>query len=524
MSLIEVSHLTFSYEGSYDNIFEDASFSLDTDWKLGFIGRNGRGKTTFLRLLMGELLYSGRIAADLSFDYFPFSVAHPEETALTAAREAIAPFARLEREKEACLARGDLEGYGRAEEEYLAVDGYCIDELIQRECGRLRLPEGVLDRPFCTLSGGERTKVLLAALFLRRGRFLLIDEPTNHLDSQGRRDVGDYLASKKGFILVSHDRAFLDRSVDHILSLNRQTIEVQQGNYSSFEENRRRRDQFELAENERLKKDIGHLQEAARQKAGWSDRIERGKIGEHSFDRGYIGHKSAKMMARAKSIERRQERALEQKQALLKDLEEAEPLTLHPLKYPKERLIEARGLSISFDGLPVFEGVDFTLRRGERVALVGPNGSGKSSVLKLCCGEALCYSGFFSRGSGLAVSYVSQDTSFLSGALRDFIRERELDEPLFKAILRKLDFSRLQFEKDMADYSGGQKKKVLLAASLASQAHLYIWDEPLNFIDLDSRMQIEEMLQVVQPTMLFVEHDAAFTERIATRTVALTRR
>ncbi len=523
MSLIEVRGLTFAYEGSYDNIFEDVSFSVDTDWKLGFIGRNGRGKTTFLRLLMGELPYTGDIRCDVRFDYFPFPVQNPGQPALTAAREAIAPFAALEEEKERCLACGDLAGYGRAEEQFLAADGYIIDELIARECGRLRLPEEVLQRPFDTLSGGERTKVLLAALFLRHGRFLLIDEPTNHLDVQGRRDVGDYLALKKGFILVSHDRDFLDRSVDHILSLNRKSIEVQKGNFSSFEENRRRRDQFELAENERLKKDIGRLQQAARQKAGWSDRMERSKIGEHSFDRGYIGHKAAKMMARAKAIERRQERAIEEKQALLQDLEETEPLSLHPLAYPKQRLIEARGLSIVFDGAPVFEGLDFILQRGERLALTGKNGSGKSSVLKLCCGEELAYTGFFSRGGGLQISYVPQDASFLKGGLREFIRQRGLDEPLFKAILRKLDFSRLQFEKDMSDYSAGQKKKVLRAASLSSRAHLYIWDEPLNFIDLYSRLQIEEMLLDVQPAMLFVEHDAAFVSRIATGSAALTR-
>ncbi len=124
-------------------------------------------------------------------------------------------------------------------------------------------------------------------------------------------------------------------------------------------------------------------------------------------------------------------------------------------------------------------------------------------------------------GSGLKISYVSQDTSFLSGNLSDFAMEHDIDESLFKAILRKLDFSREQFAKDISDFSGGQKKKILIAKSLCEKAHLHIWDEPLNFIDVISRMQIEELLLEFKPTILFVEHDNAFCENIATKTVRL---
>ena len=116
---------------------------------------------------------------------------------------------------------------------------------------------------------------------------------------------------------------------------------------------------------------------------------------------------------------------------------------------------------------------------------------------------------------------MSQDTSFLQGGLKEFARESDIDESLFKTILRKLDFERVQFEKDMADYSGGQKKKVLLARSLCQSAHLYLWDEPLNFVDVYSRMQIENLLLEYAPTMVFVEHDRAFSDQIATQIVVL---
>ena len=201
MSLISVSHLTFGYEGSYDMIFEDASFLLDTDWKRGLIGRNGRGKTTLLKLLRGEYSYSGKIVTDAVFDYFPFS---PPDLAAPAL---------------------DVAGMVCRDYEYWQL---------VRELSLLQVDEEVLHRPFGTLSPGERTKVLLAALFLNENHFLLIDEPTNHLDMKARETVSAYLKRKKGFILVSHDRCFLDGCVDHILSINRSNIEVQSGNFSTW--------------------------------------------------------------------------------------------------------------------------------------------------------------------------------------------------------------------------------------------------------------------------------------------------
>ncbi len=495
MAQIKATDLSFAYPGSYDNIFEHTSFQLDTDWKLGFIGRNGRGKTTFLKLLMGEYPYEGRIDAPVAFDYFPFPVPHSDRLAGEIAEEICpdVPRWRLEREMAALSLGGEL-----------------------------------LWRSFDTLSKGEQTKLLLALLFARENRFLLIDEPTNHLDAQGRALVSRYLSGKRGFILVSHDRAFLDGCVDHILSINRADIEVQRGNFSSWWENRQRQDAWELAENERLKKDIRRLKDTAREKAQWSDAAESRKFGAAAAAADNIkgwrplqGAKSKKQMARAKAIEGRIESAIEEKEGLLKNLEEAEALKLAQLPFYTDRLAELRDLTVDYGAGQLFAPLRLTLRTGDRVALVGPNGCGKSSVLKLVCGEEIPHAGLCETASRLVISYVPQDASTLRGDLKDFARERGIDESLFKAILRKLDFSRVQFEKDMADYSAGQKKKVLLAASLCEKAHLHVWDEPMNYIDLYSRMQFEELILRCAPTLLFVEHDRAFCERVATAEVTL---
>lgn len=486
MSMIRVEHLTFSYPSSYDNIFEDVTFQLDTDWKLGFVGRNGRGKTTFLRLLQGEYAYSGKIHSPVRFDYFPYSVS--DKSALT----------------------GDI---------LRAVSPQAEEWELLRELSYLAVDAEVLSRPFETLSNGEQTKVLLASLFLREGNFLLIDEPTNHLDLAAREMVSAYLRRKKGFILVSHDRRFLDGCVDHILSLNRASIDVQSGNFSSWMRNFERQQEYELAQNEKLQKDMKRLQQAARRTAAWSDRAETEKTG--AYDKGYIGHKAAKVMKRAKAIEARQQQAIEQKAELLKDRETAEPLKLSPLRHHADTLAAFSEVAVRYGEKQVCEPVSFPVRQGDRIVLSGRNGSGKSSLLKLLLGQPIEHTGSLSVASGLVISYVPQDTSHLRGDLSAFAEAEHIDESLFKAILRKMDFERVQFEKDMADLSGGQKKKVLLAKSLCEQAHLYVWDEPLNFIDIYSRMQIERLLREFAPTMVFVEHDGAFRDAIATKTVFL---
>ena len=247
--------------------------------------------------------------------------------------------------------------------------------------------------------------------------------------------------------------------------------------------------------------------------------MEASKAG--SADKGYVGHKAAKMMKRSKSIEARQQKAVEEKSGLLKNIERAEPLKLSPLRYHSERLAAFDEAAVSYDGVPVCGPLSFEIRQGDRIALAGKNGSGKSSLLKLLTGAPVPHSGTVSVGSGLVISYVPQDASHLQGLLSDYAREHRLDESLFKAILRKLDFERVMFEKDIRDFSGGQKKKVLLAGSLCERAHLYIWDEPLNYIDVYSRMQLENLIRAFGPTMLFVEHDAAFLEATATKTVRL---
>lgn len=207
MSQISVNGLSFCYDGSFDNIFENVSFSIDTNWKLGFIGRNGKGKTTFLKLLLGEMSYSGTIDTSIIFEYFPYVI--KEDRLKLSASEFIDE-----------------------------LKPNCEIWRVICELSLLGEDADLLYRPFMQLSLGQRTKILLAVLFSGENEFLLIDEPTNHLDSAAREKIKNYLSSKNGFILVSHDRDLLDACIDHVLVLNRGSIEVQSGNFSSWWENK----------------------------------------------------------------------------------------------------------------------------------------------------------------------------------------------------------------------------------------------------------------------------------------------
>ncbi|NMC57242.1 MAG: ABC-F type ribosomal protection protein [Eubacteriaceae bacterium] len=490
MSLINVSNLTFAYDGTYDNVFENVSFQIDSAWRLGLVARNGRGKTTLLNLLCEKYEYSGNISSSVQYEYFPYFIEDKSIDTIDILKHIYKDFE--------------------------------LWELI-RELSYLEVCDDVLYRPFNTLSNGEQTKVLLALLFLKENSFLLIDEPTNHLDIGARETVSNYLKTKKGFILVSHDRNFLDNCVDHILAINKARIEVQKGNFSSWKTNKELADNYELARNEKLKKDISRLKEASQRTAAWSDKVEKTKYATKNSglrpDRGYIGHKAAKMMKQSKSIEARMHDAIDDKTKLLKNIETTDELKISQLAYHSKNLVSLNKVNIFYDSNCVCENISFEINATDRIALCGKNGSGKSSILKLICGEQIKYSGEVRKGSNIKISYVSQDTSFLQGKLSDFAKQRQIDQSLFYAILNKLDFTKIQFEKDMKSFSEGQKKKALIAMSLCEKAHLHIWDEPLNFIDVFCRIQIEQLLLTYRPTILFVEHDRCFIADIADKII-----
>jgi len=525
MAMISFHGVSFSYAMPYHPVFEELTMSIDTDWKTGLVGRNGRGKTTFLNLLLRSLKpQKGTLSVPegLSPVLFPFPVSAPERDARIIIKENIAPFSRWEKTMEECLSESSeksLEKYGEIHARYTRHNGYGIDALLLKEAALLNIDEELLSRPYSTLSGGEQTKCQVLSLFLHPAPFPLIDEPTNHLDLNGRQLVAHYLRSRpQGFLLVSHDRSFLDESIDHVLALNRKDNRLYQGNYSVYHEEKRKEDEEELSRNMHLRKEITRLATSSRQKENWSKKKEKEKVG--SGDKGAVGAQAARLMKRSLIIRRRALRHREEKEKLLKNLEISYFLKLNVSSSLPCHILTVSDLSVSYGNNLVFSGISFSLRRGERLALTGPNGAGKTSLLKAVLGE-IPYSGTIRRPAHVPVSVASQHPVWNQGSLKELVKSADLDETLFRNVLGILGVSGEIFHRPLETFSLGELKKVEMSRSLCREAGLFVWDEPLNYLDIVSREQIEEAVSLFQPTIIFIEHDKAFVEKCATDALLL---
>ena len=478
MPMITIKDLTFGYDGSENNLFEDVNVTLDTSWKLALAGRNGRGKTTFFKLLRGELQYAGSITG------VPPTVCFP------------------------------MEEFPDNEE-----------WRVRKELNLLGTDPDIMWRPLETLSGGERTKLMLANLFASDGIYPLIDEPTNHLDRQGRSKVAEYLSQKEGFIMISHDRAFLDSCTDHTLVITKTGIELVNATFSTWWDNNEARMQGEQARNAQLKKEMGAIETAMKKNAQWSKKAEGDKSrnnpkgAEDHFRRAFEAKKASKLMSLSKNLENRNERKLAEKQSLLKDLEREQTLKITGSEHHDRKPLILKDVRLLRYGEPVCEGINLTVEKGQKISLQGFNGCGKSTLIKYLAGiggdEGITAEGDIHIAKDLKISYVGQDTSGLEGSLYDICADRGADKTQFSTILVKMGFTKEMLYRDANALSLGQKKFVMLALSLCEQADVYLWDEPLNYIDVYMRKEIERLVKESDVTMLFVEHDRAFAESVA---------
>lgn len=480
---IEMKNVSFSYDLLDEPLFNNINITIDNFWKLGLIGRNGRGKTTLLRLLQNKLPYSGTVTSDEEFQYFPLAIRNSKVST------------------------------------YYAIDEVIPVELwkLERECRLLSLDQSLLWAPFEQLSGGEQTKVMLAAVFCGENRFLLLDEPTNHLDTKGRSIVANYLKKKKGFIVVSHDRHFINEVVTHILAIEKSRLSLYKGNFSIYEQEKKLQDEFELEQNRSLNAEINRLQKTAREKSNWAAQREK-PSGNDPF-----GNAIAKRMnKRAKAIEKRTQEKIEDKTKLLKNIETVSDLTINCQYKHRNPVLRMKNFTLSYSDQPLFHPISFELFQGEQVAIVGPNGSGKTSLVQFLQGTfSGTANGEILMPQGLSTSIIRQNYEDNRGILKDFASDHEIDYTLFLNNLRIFGFNRDVFQVPIEKMSMGQQKKVEFSRSLGLEAEFYIWDEPLNYLDVFNQQQIEKMIAHFKPTLLFVEHDATFVKNTATKVIEL---
>lgn len=523
MSTISFNSVTFYYNDSPEKIFDDLTLNIDSHWRLGLIGRNGRGKSTLLNLIDKKIFpVKGEIVSDLNTYYFPYIPEHMEQTTFNVIRENIAPYTLWELQMKELSKAADeksISKFGEILELYQDASGYEIDAMIEKELADIGMDSNLLKREFCTLSGGEQTRALIVSLFLKNDSYPLLDEPTDHLDMKGRLLLGEYLSRKKGFILTTHDRNFMDLCVDHVLSLNKSDVRINSGNYSQWKYNMQIEEEFEKRKSENLKREVRSLELSAKKRRNWADTKEKEKTG--AYDKGYIGHKSAKQMKRALNIELRINNKLEEKKSLLKNSEDERKLKIIQEKVSKDKLISVENACLSFKGRKIFENFSLDILQGERVALTGDNGCGKSSLIKAIKKELSLDEGSVYISRTINIYYSNQIPLWKSGMLRDHLKRENTDETKFRSILGVMGAWGEIFERPLETFSKGELKKVELCKSFMYPGSLLIWDEPLNYLDVMSREQLEEVILEFEPTMLFTEHDKTFVEKAATRIVKM---
>lgn len=471
MSNIHIKNLTFGYTTD-NNVFENLNLSINSNWKLGLTGRNGQGKSTLFKLLLDKLEYSGSIKSTINFAYFPLQI----DDHLITVNDLIYEYIGYE-------------------------DGWKV----QVELSKLGVEQDISERVLATLSGGEQTKLMLAILFAGDNQFPLIDEPTNHLDEYGREVVIKYLKTKSGYIVISHDLHFLDQTIDHVLAIERTDIKVYQLSMSAYLQQKQSIDNQNKANNLKLRSEIKRLEVAKRQTANWSDKKEASKVGDHNReakpDRGYIGHKAAKMMKRSKVLEARQDKEIKEKRDLLKNIDISRAISCEPL-YASKPLISITHLDLE---QLLVQDLNFQIESGFVYQVKGKNGSGKTTLLSLLgckqCNDHITYL------SNLKLSTINQIEQNIDSTLVDYCKQQKIDLTQISTILINLGMNRKDFKVNLKGWSNGQLKKLAIAKSISTPAHLYIWDEPLNYLDIIARQQIIELIKNSNMTLIIVEHD-----------------
>lgn len=505
--LIELQHIQKQFGGHA--VLTDANLQVNAGERIGLVGRNGSGKTTLLHLIVGaDSPDEGTIYRKqrLTIGYLAQIPAHPGKSGRDVLYTAFAELTRLgdemRRLEEQMISSDDidslLETYGALQMRYENGGGYAIDSKVNAMIDGLRLTSFV-DRPFDTLSGGERTKVGLALALLQEPELLILDEPTNHLDLEAMTWLESFLRdSPSTLLLVSHDRVFLDAVATRIIECEDGELASFNGNYSAFVAQKEKKllDQFH-AYTEQQKK-IKKMKETIRQLRQWAN---EGNPPNEKFYR------------RAKSMEK----ALARIETIKKPrLEAVQPDIQFTAQGRTGRdVFEATDVTVTYDRT-VFEHVSFYAGHGERIAIVGPNGSGKSTLLKVLLGHLEPATGEVRRAERAQIGYLSQHIDFddshrLIEAFRDRIA---VDEGKARQLLAQFLFYGASVFKPVKDLSGGEKMRLMLAILMHEDINVLVLDEPTNHLDIEAREALEDALDRFTGTLVAVSHDRYFLNKL----------
>lgn len=496
--------------GAYD-VLTGIYWQIDPGDRIGLVGPNGCGKTTLLRLITEESLPDrgqlhrqrglniGFLTQEPTFD--------PECTVMDEALDAFADILDLQHrlhDLEKVMAEGEnsdslLNDYGHLRDQYEHMGGYATEARSKAILFGLGFCETDLKLPTQVLSGGQKNRLALAQLLAREPDLLLLDEPTNHLDLQAIEWLEYFLSEyAKAFVIISHDRTFLERTVTKIVDLERGVVEKYSGTYS-----------FYIQEKEQRR---AQQQKAYRAQQAHIERTEE------YIRRNIAGQKTKQAQSRRKALAKldRVERVVQQRDIALR---------FNAATRGGDRVLQVEDLTKAYPNRPLFSDLNFTLWQGERLGIIGPNGSGKTVLLKIFMEELAPDSGRVLPGKGLEIGYYAQTRQDLNPNL-SVLEEiwsltPSVPELEIRNFLGAFLFSGDDVERKTGSLSGGEQSRVALAKLMRAPLNLLVLDEPTNHLDIASRHVLENALETFEGTMIAVSHDRYFLNRLVNRLIVL---
>ncbi|MFD2655207.1 ribosomal protection-like ABC-F family protein [Gracilibacillus thailandensis] len=516
MIVCSVNKIAKMYGGN--SIFEDLSFEIKENGRVGLVGRNGGGKTTLIRLLAGiETPDAGQIhwQKGTKIGYLEqIPQYHEATTVKDVLRYAFSSLLQTEEKMEKLEVEMSKEThpdkldkliteYGQLQDQFSLHGGYEIESRIEGIVRGLNIPL-LLDQPFSKLSGGEKTKVGLGYMLLQQPDLLLLDEPTNHLDLMAVEWLGNFLQEYSGTVLIiSHDRYFLDEVVNKIIDLEDGEVNAYHTNFSGFVKEKEAKLLREFHAYEEQQKKIKKMKEAIKRLRDWANRANP---------------PNADLHRRARNMER----ALERMEKLRRPIVNRKKMSLQMDGADRSGndVLLLKEVSIAFDEKLLFHDLNMHISYQQRVAVIGENGTGKTTLIKLILQQLEPDQGEVRVGSNVKIGYLSQNIFFdvqdetVIETFRDVVKVAEGEA---RQILARFMFYGYDVFKKVAQLSGGERMRLRLAQMMYQDINLLILDEPTNHLDIDSREVLEEALEGFQGTILAVSHDRYFLNKLFTK-------
>ena len=519
MIVLSCNNLNKSF--GIDSILENVNFTVNEYDKIGIIGVNGTGKTTLFKIIYGIYGYdSGDIytSKDCEIGYLEQNTNfHSENTILEEVLEVFKDVIEMEKylrdlehkisEESSNTNSTTLEKlmneYSNKLEAFSDMNGYGYKSEAKGVLKGLGFSDEDMDKPISILSGGEKTRVLLGKLLLKKPTLLLLDEPTNHLDSEAIEWLEVFLKQYKGtVILISHDRYFIDQVVNRIFEIHNKKLKTYNGNYSDFIEASAIEKELELKKFEDQQKDIKKQEES----------IERLKA---------FGREKHLKRARSKEKALAKVDVLDKPEAYRKKAK----IEFNPSVTSGNDVLQLRDISMGYGERILFKDLNLDIYRGEKVALIGANGIGKSTLFKIIMNEITPLSGDIKFGTNVNVSYFHQEqkTLNLDNTIIDEIWEdnKQLTQTSLRTMLGAFLFEGEEVFKKISTLSGGERARVAILKLILSNANLLLLDEPTNHLDIDSKEVLEEALSNYTGTIFTISHDRYFLNTVVDKVLVL---